>query len=96
MATELEMIHQRIDGVETTVENINKNVNLMVILLRGNEFDKSDGGMIGDNNDMKRRLERLEKFKDKMIWVLTGAGVVTGLNLVQLIDMVITALKGHK
>lgn len=94
--TELEVINERIDGVEEKVNNIDKNVNLMVILLRGNEFDKSDGGMIGEQTELRRRLDRLEKFKDKMIWVLVGASLVTGLNLVQLIDMVITALKGHK
>lgn len=94
--TELEVINERIDGVEDRLGEIHKNVNLMVILLRGNEFDKSDGGMIGDQNEMKRRLERLERFKDKMTWVFVGAGLVTGLNLVQLVDLIVSAIKGHK
>jgi hypothetical protein len=86
--TEMEIINERIDGVEEKIGNIDKNVNLMVILLRGNEFDSSDRGMIGKQTEQDRRIERLEKFKDKMIWVMIGAGVIGGLNLVQVIDMV--------
>lgn len=99
--TEMEIINERIDGVEDKIENINnkvenmnKNVDLMVILLRGNEFDKSDNGMIGEQNDLKRRVERLENFKDRMFWVLMTAAAITGLNLVQLVNMVVKAFKG--
>lgn len=94
--TDLEMVQERINGVESKVNKIDRNVDLMVILLRGNEFDKSDGGMIGDQNELKRRVDRLEKFKDRMFWVLVTAAGITGLNLVQVIDMVIQAIKGHK
>lgn len=88
MKSEMEIITERIDTVENKIENIDKNVNLMVILLRGNEFDSNDRGMIGKQSEQDRRIERLEKFKDKMIWVMVGAGVIGGLNLVQVIDMV--------
>ena len=98
--TEMEIIRERIDTVEdkietikTQVEQMHSNVNLMVILLRGNEFDKQDDGMIGEQNDLKRRLERLEKFKDRMFWVMITAAGVTGLNLFQLLDMIIQAFK---
>lgn len=86
--TEMEIINDRIDGVEGTLEKVNKNVSLMVILLRGNEFDSNDRGMIGKQSEQDRRIDRLERFKDKMIWVMVGAGVIGGLNLFQLIDMV--------
>lgn len=86
--TEMEIINERIDGVENKIENIDKNVNLMVILLRGNQFDSNDKGMIGKQSDQDKRIERLEKFKDKAIWFLVGAGVIGGLNLVQIIDAV--------
>lgn len=84
----MEIINDRIDGVEGTLEKVNKNVSLMVILLRGNEFDSNDRGMIGKQSEQDRRIDRLERFKDKMIWVMVGAGVIGGLNLIQVIEMV--------
>lgn len=108
--TEMAILNGRIDGVESKVENINKNVSqvnvkvgdmkdnvdLMVILLRGNKFDQNDKGMIGEHEDLKKRVERLEKFKDRMFWVGITAAGITGLNLVQLIHMVVGAFKGIK
>lgn len=86
-------VEEKIETINDTVEDMNQNVNLVVMLLRGNEFDKNDNGMIGELNDYKKRLERLEKFKDRMFWILITAAGVTGLNLFQLIDLVVKALK---
>lgn len=89
---EMEILNERIDGVEGTLGQVNKNVNLMVILLRGNEFDSNDRGMIGKQSEQDRRIDRLEKFKDKMIWVMVGAGMIGGVNLFQLVGAIVKAL----
>lgn len=98
----MEILTGRIDDVETmigntntTVNSMNDNVKKMVILLQGNDFDKNDHGMIGKHTEMEKRLERLEKFKDRAIWVLVTAAAITGLNIFQLIDLIIKAFK-HK
>lgn len=100
---ELAIVNERIDGVEERIKGvdnkvtlINKNVDLMVILLRGNtEFNKDDKGMIGDVSSLRSRVEKLEKFKDKMFWILITAAGITGLNLWQLLELVINAFKKH-
>lgn len=96
------MINEKIKGVQgeittikDTVSNMNESVDLIVLLLQGNKMNKDDGGMIGQQTDMKKRIERLEKFKDRMLWVLVTAAGITGLNLVNLIDLVVKAFQ-HK
>ncbi len=98
--TEMEIINGRINGVEkligntnTTVNTMNENLKKVVILLQGNDFDKTDNGMIGEVTELRKKVYALEKFKDRATWVLVTAGCITGLNLFQLIDMVIKAFK---
>jgi hypothetical protein len=98
--TEMQIINGRIDGVETmigstnkTVHSMNESVKKMVILLQGNDFDKNDNGMIGEVTELRARVARLEKFKDRMFWVVVTAATITGLSLPQLVSYVIKAFK---
>jgi hypothetical protein len=92
---EMQIINGRIDGVEQmigstnkTVHSMNDNVKKMVILLQGNDFDKNDNGMIGEVTELRKRVARLEKFKDRMFWVILTAATVTGLSIPQLVEWI--------
>lgn len=89
----METVENKLEQLDKSVGGTNENVKLVISLLKGNELDKSDGGLIGEHNDLKKRIERLEKFKDRMFWVLITAAGITGLNLFQLLEMVMKLLK---
>ena len=52
------------------LRDIRNKVTSILQLLKGHELDKDDKGMIGVLNDHDRRLEKLEKIKDRLIFIL--------------------------
>lgn len=81
-------LENKVQGIGTTVSHMNKTIDSIDAFLRGNGFDKTDQGLIGEHNQLKEEVKELKKFKDRAIWFLVGAGVIGGLNLVQVIDAV--------
>lgn len=97
----MEIINGRIDGVQNmigstnkTVHSMNESVKKMVILLQGNDFDKNDNGMIGEVTELRERVARLEKFKDRMFWVVVTACTILGISLPSFVQYIIKAFKG--
>lgn len=100
--TEMEMIQTRMNGFDNkmiglerqvheigiNVSHINKTMDTIDTFLRGNDFDKTDQGLIGEHNKLKDEVAELKRFKDKMTWVMVGMGIVTGLNIPMLFDMI--------
>lgn len=60
----------------------------ILTLLRGNELDKNDNGIVGKINDMDTRLYKLEMTKNRLFWILIGMSFPTGIGIGKLIDII--------
>lgn len=66
---------------EKRVEDIGKKVDNILQLLRGNDLDKHDSGMVGVVNEIDQRVERLEKWKDRLIAGIIGMSIPASIGL---------------
>lgn len=72
--------------LEQKVEEINRKVDNILLLIRGNDLNKEDSGLVGTVNDIDERVIRLEKFKDRMIAVAIGMTVPAGIGIKEIFD----------
>lgn len=77
-------MEQRLGYIEKKVDKI------LTILSGDKEFDSTDVGMIGEMADMRKRLEKLEKWKDRVLYFLIGAGFVGGYTISDLLAKLFT------
>jgi hypothetical protein len=56
-------------------------LNAIHSLLVGHGLDEEDKGLIGTVRAQGRRLRKLERFKDRGVWLLVGAGITGGWEL---------------
>jgi hypothetical protein len=45
---------------------------LLLLLLKGNEMNPEDKGVVGTINELKREVASLKRFKDKTVYLLIG------------------------
>lgn len=67
--------------------SIETKVDKLIDLMQGNEFDDEDKGLIGRVNDVYKRLEKLEKLRDRAMYVIVGMSLPAGVGIGQLIDI---------
>ena len=77
--TPTQHIEHQIDQVDAKVSNI-------LSLLKGNDLDKDDKGMIGIQNDHETRITRLERMVDKGKYFLIGMAIPAGWGMTDLIS----------
>lgn len=77
-------MEQRLGYIEKKVDKI------LTILSGDKEFDSTDVGMIGEMADMRKRLEKLERWKDRVLYFLIGAGFVGGYTISDLLAKLFT------
>ena len=81
--TPTQHIEQQIDQVDAKVSNI-------LSLLKGNDLDKDDKGMIGVQNDHETRITRLERVVDRGKYFFIGLGLPAGWGIVDVISKLIS------
>lgn len=72
------MTEQQSEYLIKTLEEAAKNVNKIMSLLQGNPIDRNDNGMIGDVQNLNSRVNKLERFKTKGIWLIIGLSIGAG------------------
>ena len=60
------------------ISTIDMKVTSILTLLQGNTIDKDDKGLVGRINRNDLRISKLERMKDKVIWMAVGAGFAGG------------------
>lgn len=75
-------------SVEQEVGEINRKVTSILTLLKGNDLDREDKGMIGVQNDHEARLDHLEETKNRAIYILLGMGIPAGWGLIDIIQKI--------
>ena len=86
MVQELQVSLKKIEN-EMSVVGIK--VSGVLSLLKGNELDKGDNGMLGELADMRVRLDKLEKFNTKVIYVALGMSLPASYGVLQIIQNII-------
>jgi hypothetical protein len=80
--TEMQQLERQVASVDAKVSSI-------LQLLKGNELDEEDLGMIGIQNDHEKRIDRIEKLFDRMFWFLIGLSAFAGWGIVDIIQKVV-------
>lgn len=78
-----------IQHLENQVKGVDTKVGQILQLLKGNELDKDDKGMIGTQNNHEKRIEVLEKLKDRVVWFLIGLSFFAGWGILDLLQKLI-------
>jgi len=76
--------------VKTEVSKLNGKVDKIINILSGNEFDKSDNGIVGDVRVLKQRVAKLERWKDRVVYFLIGASFAAGWTISDIITRFFT------
>lgn len=76
------------EEINERMDNFEKKQNEMLSLLKGNEINAEDRGMIGKVNSHGKRILSLEKFKDRGIYLIVGISIGTGGGLGMIISKI--------
>ena len=79
-----------IQRLEQQVETVDNKVDSILSILRGNDMNKDDRGMIGRQNEHERRINALEKLKDRSMWFLIGLSIPAGWGMVDIIGKILS------
>lgn len=82
---ELQDIKKQLNSVSTTVNEIRS-------VLIGNEHDK-ESGFLNRVKDLEAAVERLEKFKDRLIYAVIGMGIPTSYGIFKIFSTILNILK---
>lgn len=74
--TELEL-----NKIEGLLKKVEIKVDGLRAFLSGNELDKDDRGMVGKVNDLEQRIASLEKWKDRIFFLMIGMGLPAGVGV---------------
>lgn len=72
--------------IEEKVDNLHEDLHDLKKILLGNKMIVNDSGMIGKILDQEKRIGRLERFKDRVIYVLVGASLFGGYALSDILN----------
>lgn len=75
--------------LESQVKEVDKKVTSILGLLKGNELDKEDKGMIGVQNNHEERLSSLEKIKDRGMYFLIGLSIPAGWGVIDILQKIL-------
>jgi hypothetical protein len=76
---------QAVGAIEDKVDNI-------LAILRGNELDKDDKGMIGNVDALGKRVTKLEKWNDRTIWIMVGMAAPASWGTLEILHIVVKSL----
>jgi len=89
----MEDSQKEIQSMQRDLKDLKENVHAILALLRGNEIDKDDKGHLGIVNDHENRISKLEKLKDKAIYILIGMSIPAGFGIANIIGWIVEHFK---
>jgi hypothetical protein len=82
-----------IDQLKEDIQEVGGKITKILSLLQGNDLDKDDKGLVGTVNDIDKRVKTLEKWKDRIVWLLIGLSIPAGVGFSQFFAWVGTFVK---
>lgn len=70
------------------VDEIGNKVSSILSLLQGNKLDKNDNGVIGTVDDLHERVTNLEKWKDRIVWMVIGMGLPASVGIMEILKKI--------
>jgi hypothetical protein len=70
------------------IDELKKKLDEVLSLLRGNTLDKNDQGFIGSVNDLEKRVTSLEKWRDRIIWMVIGMGLPASVGVIEILKKI--------
>ncbi len=78
-----------VQHLERQVAEVDTKVSSILQLLKGNDLDKDDRGMIGMQTNHEERLTSLEKIKDRLVYFCLGISIPAGWGIIDIIQKII-------
>ena len=70
------------------VDEIGNKVSSILSLLQGNKLDKNDNGVIGTVDDLHDRVTKLEKWRDRIVWMVIGMGLPASVGVIEILKKI--------
>lgn len=80
-----ESYHMELSNLEEKVNDVDDKVSSILTLLKGNDLNREDKGVIGIVNDLEERVATLEKWKDRIVWMFIGMGVPASVGVIEIL-----------
>lgn len=77
-----------IEEVVFRMEGMEQNLTRILSLLAGNSLDRNDSGVVGQMAQLKARVEKLEKWKDKAVYTIIGLAFGAGWGISDLLSKI--------
>lgn len=77
------------------VDEIGNKVSSILSLLQGNKLDKNDNGVIGTVDDLHERVTNLEKWKDRIVWMVIGMGLPASVGIMEILKKIFINYSGN-
>lgn len=91
---EFDALKKQVNDVNNKVADVNSKVTDILHLLKGNDLDK-EGSMVirlkeqeQDIQAVNDRVEKLEKWKDRIVWMIAGMSIPAGYGVVEIITAI--------
>ena len=85
------------DDLQKQVRTIDDKVSSILALLKGNDLDKTDQGIIGTVDDIDKRLKSLEDWKKGSIryikGIAIGIAIPSSIGIVKLLEIIMDVIK---
>lgn len=85
-----ELFQKEIHRMQTDMQEMNGKVDKILHVLTGNPIDKNDGGMVGNMHKLEQRVTKLEKWKDRVVYMLIGASFGAGWTISDILQKFFT------
>lgn len=76
--------------LEKQVSDVDAKVSSILTLLKGNDLDESDRGLIGNIKDHHKRIVALERVRDRLFWFMLGMSIPASWGIIDIIKKILT------
>lgn len=81
-----------ITSLQEELRKVNEQLNSILVLLKGHELDSSNG-LLHRLYTMEEKLEKLDRLKDRITYVLIGCSVPAGWGIIDLTTKLLAAIR---
>jgi ElaB/YqjD/DUF883 family membrane-anchored ribosome-binding protein len=80
------VFQKEIHQMQNEIRQVNSKVDKILDVVSGNALDKNDQGIMGDVRNLKARVAKLERWKDRVIYALIGVSFGAGWTISDLLQ----------
>lgn len=81
-----QQMKEELEQLQDVMSEVNIKVTGIMAFLRGNELDREDKGLVGKVNDHEKRIKKIEKQRDVVMYFLAFTSLPTGIGVWELLQ----------